>query len=306
MAKSLWWIRGLACVVIAASSAFGQGILLAEAPWRWVVPAHPVDAASIRSYGGRGIVGDEVGCLLDFNKENTLELIVGYQRSAEAIKPEYRVVVFDKSGRRSVVKAKFGPLEGMFLSKYELSESISADSISYFGIEKLDADGWSQLSSKMAPQYRAQNIQTLPFPSVGQPYTFALAADHGKAISSDQLQGRVVVIVCWVAPLVPEQQMGIASLKSLCDELGESRLAVLGINFNPPESEKMARWYAGELGMPWPQVFVSPDAERLSAWHDVATIGQLRTFVLDQSGVLRVDTTLVKDYEFVRRFTSSN
>ena len=305
MAIPLRWICGLANILIMGSSAWGQGIPPEEAPWKWVVPVRPVDAASIRNHGGRGVEGDEVGCLLDFNKENALELIVGYQRLLEPIETEYRVVVFDRSGRRSIVQPAFGNGGGsMKLARYVLSGGISADSISWLGVEKLDADGWSQLSSSTVDRYHSKGIETLPFPTLEHPYSFKLTSVDGKALTSEQFRGKVLIIQCWAS--VPNQDQ-LAALKALSQEVGEDRLAIVGINFDPPEREKEARWFIEQLQITWPQVLVLPDQEKQLAWHDIATISnsdwnwRMPTLVIDQSGILRANFSSIEIYRNLPR-----
>lgn len=301
MATSRWLAQSLAYVLLVLSPALGQPERGAEAPWKWVIPPMSVKDHLIRgipaSIAGREVTGGEIAGIADFTRQGKLAIVCRVPQAQGSILPQYRPVVFDGSGRRAVMSngGNVGSAKGELLRRYVLDEATNPEDTEAIGMEVLDVEGWGELASTLIGHYRAKGIQTLPFPALDRPYSFELTTSDGKSISSAHLRGRVVVIECWMTPGLGN----VASLKALYEEIGEDRLAIIGVNFD--STEKQALWAIDQTQMSWPQVFVLPDQERWSAWHDIATITVVpRTLVLDQSGVLRADITHAENYDVVR------
>ena len=128
---------------------------------------------------------------------------------------------------------------------------------------------------------RAPARVTLPTPVEGEAYAWSATDLQGRALGSEALAGKVVVLDFW-ATWCPTCVYGLPKLEALHEAYGDDGLEIVGVSFDS-EPDTLAT-FAEDRGLGWSHVFVGNDRDAVVQATGVGAIP--RYFVLDRRGVL--------------------
>jgi RNA polymerase sigma factor (sigma-70 family) len=119
--------------------------------------------------------------------------------------PEYRPVLLDAGNERHIPeRMRFGGGSGrgdgvaVALSRWRMDPKVlPARKVARIGIETLTPEFHRAASRAAAERAARAGVEVLPWPEVGQPYSFALTTVDGKSLRSKDLTGKVVLLDCW-------------------------------------------------------------------------------------------------------------
>jgi len=173
---------------------------------------------------------------------------------------------------------------------FKLSPEAPLDRITDIGIERLTPDGFKVFAKTLAQPARDAGLEPLPFPTVGEPYTFSVTTTENKTLRSEDMLGKVVLIDCWATWCGPCMAK-MPKLKSLYEKWHPDGFEVIGVNFDY-SSETMQKTVDIKK-LPWPQVLVPTDSEKRELWEQASGITSIpRLFLLDRQGNLHADQAL--------------
>jgi len=199
-----------------------------------------------------------------------------------------RPVAFDASRKRYEFKPNGGSASGgVGLGVFMFSKEVPIDSIVDIGIERLPKRGLKAFAESAAEPAREAGLEPLPFPIVGEPYTFSVTTTEEKTLRSEDLLGKVVLIDCWATWCGPCMAK-MPKLKALYEKWHPEGFEVIGVNFDHKAKAMQKMVEAKEL--PWPQVLVPTDREKRELWKQASGItGIPRLLLLDRQGNLHAD-----------------
>jgi hypothetical protein len=135
---------------------------------------------------------------------------------------------------------------------------------------------------------RANGLEPLTLPELGQPYDFALTTAGGRTFRGREFRGKVVVLLCWAA-WSKEAAAQRDALAALYGRRHAEGLEVIGIDLNN-EGEPGGRPGSG-APPPWAEFRVPLGWPERELWVQASEILALpRALVLDRRGLLRADT----------------
>jgi RNA polymerase sigma factor (sigma-70 family) len=259
---------------------------------QWAIAPGP-KWSSVASNGIHAIVGKE--------RDGGMSIIVAYLRKGGPDPgPECHPVVFDAQGKRHVPKSGEGgacgsaAVPGVMLHqmRYRLDPAdLPADKVATFGIEAVPAEvrlaAREVASVKAVERARAEEVDFLPWPRVGEAYDFTVKTADGRVFRSRDLKGKVLLIDCWATWCSPCMAK-MPKLKELYQKRHADGLEVLGMNFD--NDQPKAREILKTLNLPWSEVFVPADEANRELWETAMGLESLpRLLVIDKGGVLRYD-----------------
>ena len=84
------------------------------------------------------------------------------------------------------------------LSRWRMDPKVlPAKKVARIGIEALTPEFHRAASRAAAERAARAGVEVLPWPDVGQRYSFALTTVDGKRLRSKDLKGKVVLLDCW-------------------------------------------------------------------------------------------------------------
>jgi RNA polymerase sigma factor (sigma-70 family) len=205
---------------------------------------------------------------------------------------EYYPVLVDAAGKRYLPQQlqagssarRSGPL--VTLGRWRMDPAIlPAARVVRLGVEAVTAEADRLAAQEAMEKARKRDLELLPWPEAGAPYSFTLTGMDGRKIRSTHLKGKVVLIdfwATWCAPCMASQ----VELKALYEKRKRDGLEIIGINFdNDPE---IARKSIRSLGLTWPQVRVPSDEPSRRLWeHAVGLTALPRMLLIGRDGVLQ-------------------
>jgi thiol-disulfide isomerase/thioredoxin len=209
-----------------------------------------------------------------------------------------RVVAFDSDGNRYLPGRQRwgGATQDFVMLRFRVDpKQLTAAEVKYIGIEGIRDENLKLVSEVAVKRAQAKSIEVLPFPEVGKPYGFSLTASDGKAIESQKLRGKVVLIDCWASwcgPCLRE----MPEVKKVYEKWHDKGLEVIGLSFDKdPETAAAA---AKKHEIPWPLVVVRTGEEARELWIQATRIECIPRFlVVDQNEVLRADASSAGELE---------
>jgi thiol-disulfide isomerase/thioredoxin len=246
--------------------------------------------------------GSGINVLITKDPQGALVVNMSYVTKLDGRKPnpEYRPVFFDDKKARYLVEAReevsgaSPAIRGVTLVTCEFRldpKVLPFDRVKGLGIEVVSAEVLraeaDALSAKAFQSARDAGIELLPRPEVGKPYEFMLTASDGKALRSDAMKGKVVLIDCWASWSGPCTDK-MAELKALYERRRGDGFEVIGLNFDfdRTRGERLVK----ALALPWPQVFVPVDDRTRRLWADGPGFPSYpRLLLIDRQGILRWD-----------------
>jgi len=266
-----------------AKSQFTDGPLppFALTPgWEWALSPRSCNYSSSAT----------LGMVIMIDKEDeSFTLRIAYSSSEQTIR--LRPVAFDAARKRYDFGPRIGGMsDGVGMYVFKLSKDVPINSITDIGIERLTKQGLKVVAESAAKPAREVGLEPLPFPIVGQPYTFRLTSTENKALRSEDFRGKVVLIDCWATTCGP-CMVKMPKLKSLYEKWHQDGLEVIGVNFDHASETMQKTVDAKEL--PWPQVLVPTDSKKRELWEQASGITNIpRLLLLDRQGNLHSDRAL--------------
>jgi len=86
----------------------------------------------------------------------------------------------------------------MVLTRWRMDPKVlPADKVAMMGIEVLTPEAHRIAAAAALERAKKAHIDVLPWPMLGQPYSFTLTTVDGRKIHSVDLKGKVVLLDCW-------------------------------------------------------------------------------------------------------------
>ena len=258
----------------------------------WAVEPKGALPASLYSNG--------VDLIIKSDPQGALVVILAFITKQQGDSPELelRPVAFDEDRARHVPAVVQGGSSGsgsviganLVMREYRLDPAVLPfNQVKRLGIEVIPPE--TRQVAKAAASVRAvqaardSGVEMLPAPEVGKPFPFSLTDTKGRALRSDELKGKVVLIDCWAGWCSPCMAK-MPKLKELYERRRGDGFEVIGINFD--HSRERAEELVKKLGLNWPEVYVPDDDRTRELWADGPGISGLpRLFLIDQGGILR-------------------
>jgi thiol-disulfide isomerase/thioredoxin len=210
-------------------------------------------------------------------------------------RPELRPVLLDAGKKRylpeSIPGGGWSGLSGgpiVALSRWRMDPKVlPAERVALIGIEAMTPEFHRAAGREATERARKAGVEVLPWPEVGQNYSFRLTTTDGRVIRSEGLKGKVVLIDCWAAWCSPCMAL-VPDLKQMYTRWHKDGLEIIGVSFDQdPENVRRA---SKEHRMSWPQVLVPTEGKARQLWQEAAGIESIpRVLVIDRAGVLRFD-----------------
>jgi thiol-disulfide isomerase/thioredoxin len=202
----------------------------------------------------------------------------------------FRPVAFNAAGRRFEFSPDSGgSTEGVTLEAFILDlASVPREQIKYLGLEELSRDNLRDVVAPAAfHQLKNGAANALQFPRVGERYDFELSAINGRAITSRELHGKVVLLDFW-ASWCPPCMAELGSIKEIYQKLNSRGFEVIGVNHD--WTIEAARRAIAKQELPWPNVLAPTQKEERELWATACDTAALpRLLLIDQDGVLQSD-----------------
>ena len=231
------------------------------------------------------------GMVIRIDKQDeSLNLTLAYPRETpdggHYIK--YRPVAFDADRKRyEFFHRGWGASGNIGLGEFKLSKEAPIDSIVDIGIERLAPDGLKIFAKAMAKLAREAGLEPLPFPTVGEPYTFDVTTTKNETLRSEDLRGKVILIDFWATWCGPCMTK-MPKLKALYEKRHSDGFEIIGMNLD--NSAAVMQKAVDSMDLPWPQVMVQTDSKKRELWELASGINNLpRLLLIDRQGNLHAD-----------------
>jgi len=216
--------------------------------------------------------------------------------NGKSVENRLRPVLFDSASKRYLPKLEHGGASGgpnhevTVLQNWRMDPSVlPARKVTSLGIEALTPESNRIAARDSFAQAKKNGIELLPWPEVGQPYSFTLTSLDGRKIRSQDLKGKVVLLDCWATWCSPCVAL-LPELKDHYEKWHKDGLEIIGITLDqkPETAQKLCE----KRGYAWPQVWVPNDESTRELWAKSAGISSIpRVFLIDREGILRVEET---------------
>jgi RNA polymerase sigma factor (sigma-70 family) len=231
----------------------------------------------------------------DKDRDGAAIITVAHPVTGQLAIREYRPVLFDAAKKRYLPKLAIGGssgrrgenVVGMYRWRMDPKE-LPAEKVVLLGIECLTTDNYRAVARKALEKAIAAHIDVLPWPEVGEPFSFALSTTDGKRLSSRDLKGHVVLLDCWATWCSPCMAL-MPELKAFYEKWHKDGLEIVGISFEK-HAENVAKACKSQ-NLPWPQVWVPSDDQTRNLWQEANRLEALpRLLLIDRDGILRADS----------------
>jgi|GEM_PF-401247 len=213
--------------------------------------------------------------------------------NGNSLENRLRPVLFDAARKRYFPKLDGGVASGgpngqvTVLQHWRMdSVELPANKVASLGIEVLTPESHRIAARESLDLAKINGIEVLPWPEVGQPYSFTLITLDGRKIRSQDLKGKVVLLDCWATWCSPCVGL-LPELKDYYEKWHKDGLEIIGITLDhkPETAQKLCK----TRGFTWPQVWVPNDEKTRELWEKAAGISCIpQLFLIDRDGILRV------------------
>ena len=236
--------------------------------------------------------------IYDKDHDGSVVITMAYavRESASAPRKDLRPVLFDAGGNRYLPKficggsgSKWnGPEVGMYRWRMD-PNVLPARTVAQVGIEALTADAHRSTAREALERAKIGKVQVLPWPQIGEAFSFVLTTIDGRKLRSEDFKGKVLLIDCWATWCSPCMAL-MPELKSIYRKWHPQGLEIVGISFDM--QAETVRKICKSKGLTWPQIQVPDDEKVRALWQEASGISAIpRVLLIDQQGILQADTT---------------
>ncbi len=149
---------------------------------------------------------ETIAAIVETDKNGAVQVTLAWKVSRGKPGPELRPIAFDAQRKRYLFTGGGGSCEGyapvdtdgVSLHRFNTDPAvIRAEKVAYIGVEVVTPEAHKIQARQAAEQAKAAGIDVLPYPEIGKAYDFALKAQDGRKIRSNDLKGKVVLLDFW-------------------------------------------------------------------------------------------------------------
>lgn len=270
-------------ISIGPISSFAQDVSFPnDSGWQWYVSPRPVTF-------GLNAIGDSTFIVLrDLPPRGTRIVLIGLSAVNDVV--DIRPVVYDSSRNRFTTdRLASTSANKLWVRDFVVPyDRLAQNRVAAIGVEFLtEQNKRNAIIPELEKTLKTRGIKTLPYPEIGKPYTFKIAAVDGGMISSEALKGKVVLLDFWASWCGPCVKL-LPGLKKTYAKLKKQGFEVIGVSID--ESAAKTRQVILKEGLTWPTVQAPAEKEYHESWVMVAGISSVpRLLLIDRQGILRAD-----------------
>lgn len=265
--------------------------------WSWLITPFPREDdpndPQLRSKHGLILLVEE-------GRQQELVVVIAHS----GVVPGYEQwvpVAFDIDGDRHDLRAMVGH-RSRFSERHPWAamdrwgldpKTLRANQVAYVGLEGFTTEAYIAKAKndarKATREAKKSGLEVLPYPIVGETYSFRLKDLNGEDVDSRDLRGKVVLLdfwATWCYPCVTK----MPQLKQLYEQWHDEGLEVVGINLDHDVETCLEG--VKKHSIPWRQSMAPTDEERRDLWKTAMGLGPIpRLLLIDREGNLCADCT---------------